>query len=84
VRNGLICLSHQGGRKARLNAVHLKLQFKRKRGEKMLGEESDTKAQRNQIKIMPFIQTPLAQSERDRPKATTMYVYNMSLSLVAV
>jgi hypothetical protein len=33
----------------------------------------------NQIKIMPFIQTGLAQSESASPKATTLYVYNMSL-----
>jgi hypothetical protein len=32
---------------------------------------------------MPFIQTCLAQSESASPKATTMYVYNMSLFLVA-
>jgi hypothetical protein len=31
---------------------------------------------------MPFIHTSLAQSESARPKATTMYVYNMSLFLV--
>ena len=33
----------------------------------------------NQIKIMPFIQTCLAQSESASPKATTLYVYTMSL-----
>jgi hypothetical protein len=32
---------------------------------------------------MPFIQTCLAQSESASPKATTLYVYNMSLFLVA-
>jgi hypothetical protein len=37
----------------------------------------------NQIKIMPFIQTFLAQSESASPKATTLHVYNMSLFLVA-
>ena len=37
----------------------------------------------NQIKIMPFIQTSLAQSQSASPKATTLYVYNMSLFLVA-
>ena len=36
-----------------------------------------------QIKIMPFIQTSLAQSESASPKATTLYVHNMSLFLVA-
>jgi hypothetical protein len=37
----------------------------------------------NQIKIMPFIQTCLTQSESASPKATTLYVYNVSLFLVA-
>ena len=37
----------------------------------------------NQIKIMPFIQTSLAQSESASPKTTTLYVYNMSLFLIA-
>ncbi len=37
----------------------------------------------NQIMIMPFIQTCLAQSESASPKATTLYVYNMSLFRVA-
>jgi hypothetical protein len=37
----------------------------------------------NQIKSMPFIHTFLAQSESARPQATTLYVYNMSLFLVA-
>jgi hypothetical protein len=37
----------------------------------------------NQIKIMPFIQTCLAQSQSASPKGTTLYVYNMSLYLVA-
>jgi hypothetical protein len=32
---------------------------------------------------MPFIQTCLAQSQRASPKATTLYVYNMSPFLVA-
>jgi hypothetical protein len=32
---------------------------------------------------MPFIQTGLAQSQSASPKATTLYVYNMSLFLVA-
>ena len=35
------------------------------------------------MKIMPFIQTSLAQSESARPKATTLYVYTMSLLIVA-
>jgi hypothetical protein len=34
-------------------------------------------------KIMPFIQTCLAQSQSASPKATALYVYNMSLFLVA-
>jgi hypothetical protein len=37
----------------------------------------------NQIKIMPFIQTCLAQSQSASPKATMLYVHNMSLFLVA-
>lgn len=32
-------------------------------------------------KIMPFIQTSLGEGQSARPKATTMYVYNMSLFL---
>ena len=36
----------------------------------------------NQIKIMPFIQTSVAQSQSDSTKATTLYVFNMSLFLV--
>jgi hypothetical protein len=35
-------------------------------------------------KIMPFIQTSLAQSESASPKATTLYVYNMPLFRVAL
>jgi hypothetical protein len=37
----------------------------------------------NQIKIMPFIKASLAEGQSARPKATTLYVYNMSLFLVA-
>ena len=37
----------------------------------------------NQIKIMQFIQTSLAQSESARPKATALYAYKMTLFLVA-
>ncbi len=37
----------------------------------------------NQIKIMSFIQTCLSQSQSASPKATTLYVYNMPLFLVA-
>ncbi len=37
----------------------------------------------NQTKIMTFIQTFLAESESASPKATTLYVHNMSLFLVA-
>ena len=37
----------------------------------------------NQIKIMPFIQTSFRASESARPKATALYVYDMSLFLVA-
>ena len=36
----------------------------------------------NGIKIMPFIQTRLAQSESARPKATTMYVCMLSRSFL--
>ena len=36
----------------------------------------------NQIKIMPFIQTSLAQSQSASPKATTLYLHNMWLFLV--
>ena len=35
------------------------------------------------IRIMPFIQTSLAQSESASPEVTTLYVYNMSLFIVA-
>jgi hypothetical protein len=37
----------------------------------------------NQIKIILFIQTSLAQSESASPKATSLYVYTRSLFLVA-
>ncbi len=37
-----------------------------------------TVRQSNQIKITPFIQTPLAQSESERPTDTTMHVHNIS------
>jgi hypothetical protein len=37
----------------------------------------------NQIKIMSFLQVSLDQSDSASPKATTLYVYNMSLYLVA-
>jgi hypothetical protein len=47
-----------------------------------LGRDDDPK-RCNQIKIMPFIHTSVAQSESASPKATTLYVYNMSLFLVA-
>jgi hypothetical protein len=36
----------------------------------------------NQIKTMPFIQTPLPQSASASLKPTALYVYNMSLFLV--
>jgi hypothetical protein len=38
--------------------------------------------QSNESQVMPVIQAYLAQSESASPKATTMYVYNMSLFLV--
>ena len=37
----------------------------------------------NQVKIMPFIQTSIGESQSAGPKAATRYVYNMSLFLVA-
>ena len=37
----------------------------------------------NQMKIMSFIQTSLAETESASPKSTTLYVYNMSFVLVA-
>jgi hypothetical protein len=37
----------------------------------------------NQIKIMPVIQTSLPQSASASLKSTALYVYNMSLFLVA-
>ena len=43
----------------------------------------DDPKRRNQIKIIQFIQTCLTQSKSARPKAATLYVYNMSLFLVA-
>ena len=42
------------------------------------GGRQETVRQSNQIKITPFIQTPLAQSESERPTATTMHVHNNS------
>ena len=44
---------------------------------------SDDPKQCNQIKDMPCIQTSLVESERERPKTTTLYTYNVSLILVA-
>jgi len=43
----------------------------------------DDPKQCDQIKIMPFIRTSLAQSENARPKANALYVYNVSLFLLA-
>ncbi len=71
-----------------LNAVHLselsdQLDVTHESSKRVKLALTDDPKRYNQIKIMPFIQTCLAQSQSASSKAITLYMYNMSLFLVA-